>query len=250
VLNLGLHNVSLARPDSTIFYTNNLTNACADSQNNRCAVVQAFEASASQPWYYSCDITVSEVGNARTDVPAQHVSDQMAWLAAGAIALDGYGMRVPDDPFGLPQQAQLYPNDTFWGLPMGGDKNLMGELIALFAIGSIASAAFTNPPAYYDGMQPATGQRLNFTEPLYFFLLIGFTCGGQLLLLVIVSVMADRVTVRQDSHLAISDLLRPIAKRVEAQAGPYEKKAWKEIGKGIRTRYIKDPFVGWKFRDV
>jgi hypothetical protein len=250
VQNLGLQNVSLALPNSTTFYTNNLMHACADPKNSRCAVVQVFEASSLQPWYYSCDITISEVANTRADVPAQRVGDQMAWLAAGAIALQGYERSPPDDPLGLPQQAQLYPADTSWGTPMKGNVDYMGALIALFAIGSITGAALNNPPAYYNGMQPTAGQSLKFSDQGYFFIIIGLTCGGQLILFLVISVMADRVTVRPDSHLAIAALLRPIAKRMEGEAGAYEKKTWKRVGKRIRTIYIREPFVGWKLKDV
>jgi hypothetical protein len=250
VQNNGLHNVTLAKPNSTIFYTNDQPNACADPKNSRCAVVQVFEASNTQPWYYSCDITISEVGNARADIPAQHVSDEMAWLAAGAIALEGYEMTVPDNPSGPQQEAQLYPANSFWGWPMEGDADGMGKWIALFALGSIAGAALNNPPAYYNGMQPVAGQRLNFSDPLYFYLIIGLTCSGQLVLFVIISIMANRVTVRPDSHLAIADLLRPMVQRMETDAGPYEKRTWGRTGRGIRTRYIRDPIAGWKLRDV
>jgi hypothetical protein len=146
VQNHGLHNVSLALPNSTVFFTNYLQNSCTDSSNARCAVVNVFEASDTQPWFYRCEITIGEVQNARSDVPAQHFSDQMAWIAGAAIAIEGYMADVPDS---LKQEAQLYPDDSFWGYPMHGDADGMGKWIALFALGSIAGAAYNNPLAFF-----------------------------------------------------------------------------------------------------
>jgi hypothetical protein len=241
--------VSLALPNATTFYTNPGSNACKDPSNQRCAVVQAFEASDTKPWYYSCEITISEVSNNQA-IPTQNVSDQMASIAASAIALQGYVLDVPDDPDGPKQEVQIYPSDTYWGMPLGGDLNGMGSNIALFSIGAILGAAFNNPSTFYNGMQPQEGQHLIFNHPTYFYLIIALICGGQLVLLFTVSVLADRVVVLPESYIAAAALLRPVAQRMEADAGPYAKKRWKKFGKKIQAQYIEDRNMGWKLQDA
>lgn len=246
VENLGLWNVTLALPNSTVYFTNDEILSCEDPNNARCGIVYVFESSDTDPWFYQCEITIGEVQNALENFPAQQVTDQMAWIASASIALEGYLTDVPDS---LSQEAQLYPDGSFWGAPLAGNATAMGQRVSLFALTSIVGAAYNNPPAFFNGMQPQTGEILDFSDPLYFFLIIGLLCAGQFVLFLVTCILANRVHVRPDSHLAIAHLLNPLTQRLESKAGAYDKKSWEKAGRGLHTKYTWHEGSGWRLDD-
>ena len=227
VVNVGKVYVSHAVPE-TISYFTNANNQCGDNQ--RCSVVEAFEASSDDPWYYSCNITLDKTQNDPHDL--SFISDQMAYIATSSIAQMGYG-----DSTG--QEAQIYPQNSVWGYPLGGSKDDMGLTIATWALGSIAGATLFNPSSFYMGEQPSQGQYLKLGHPYFFYLIIGLICGCHLGFAVIVAILANRVMVGPNSHLKMSLLLRPIADSLEGVSGGKENDAYRAAKKQTQVRYEK-----------
>ncbi|KAA8576175.1 hypothetical protein EYC84_006330 [Monilinia fructicola] len=152
VQDIGSLSIASFAPDGTTFFTN-WSSDCPGIP--RCTVVQAFEASDTDPWYYTCNITVGPTKNDHHNV--SFISDEMAYIAARAIAnagyFDGYN---PGDL----QQTTSYPKKTVWGVPVHGDTSNIGTQIVLFGLSSIAGAAAFNPQSFFSGAEPHTGLTL------------------------------------------------------------------------------------------
>jgi hypothetical protein len=227
VANIGKVHVSHAAPETTSYFTN-ANNQCGD--NRRCSIVEAFETSSNDPWYYSCNITLGETQN---DPQGRSlISDQMAYIATSSIAQMGFS-----DSTG--QEAQIYPQNSVWGYPLGGSKDYMGLTMATWALGSIAGATLFNPPLFYMGEQPSQGQYLKLGHPYFFYLIIGMICGCHLGFAVIVAILANRVMVGPDSHLKMSLLLRPIADSLEGVSSGKVNTAYRAAKKQTLVRYEK-----------
>jgi hypothetical protein len=235
VANIGNVSVDSVVPDSITYFTN-LDNFC-NEDDTRCSIVEAFEASTSStPYYYKCNVTMGTTQNDPTNV--SYISDTMAFYATSSIAQIGY-----IDTWG--QQFQIYPNKSTWGLPAGGNADVVGLRMASFALGSIAGATLFNPVKYHDGTAPAQAFSLSLNHPIFFYLIIGLIAGCQLLFVVIVAVMANSVKVGPDGHLSMSLLLRPIADSLEGVSGGRENKAYENATKLYKVRYEKSRNGRW-----
>ena len=178
-----------------------------------CSVVEAFEASLTQPWFYKCNITVGEVMNA-TLHPAHDVGPSLRNMASAAIALQGYGLKssVPGTT-----QYQVYPSESAYGQPQGGYNDGMGSLIARFSIGVVTAAAqYSNQSQWLTvpGLQPQIGNQLGVSSWLYIYLILGLLVGAQGVGFVVVAFWANRVLVKDESVFSIATLLRPIMERL------------------------------------
>jgi hypothetical protein len=227
--------VSHKVPESTSFFTNMpnngtdfLYNRCSD--NDRCTIVEAFEASSTNPWYYKCNITVGKTLNDGQNV--SWISDDMAFNAGSSIAQIGY-----IDETG--QQVQIYPQGSQWGIPLDGNTTDMGMTMATFALGSIAGAALNNPSKSIIGAVPIQGSVLQVGHPFFFYTIIGLIVGCHLLFCTIVAMLANRVMVGPDGHLSMSLLLRPIADALEGVSGGRKNHAYKDATKNTTARYEK-----------
>lgn len=227
VENVGNMNVSHTRSDSITFFTEESNNCL---QSARCSVVQVFEASKTNPWYYNCIVTVGNTVNDPNN--RSHITDQMAYVAGSAIAQMGYS----DD---TGQEAQYYPPNSLWGNPLGGDAARMGQRVATFALGSIAGASLFNPMSTFPGPGPKEGFLLEVRHPKFFYLIIGLLCGCQLLFCIIVAVLANRVMVGPDGHLGMALLLKPIADKLEGVSNGVVNKAYRGAKKNTMVRYEK-----------
>lgn len=123
--------------NQTTFMTNPNSNDCGPG----CSTVNALEASDLKPWWYECNITVSETHNAT--LKEHQIGQPLAKMAAAGIALQGHIVEASQLTTG--DQFQYYPATSFYGYPNEGDVNLMGSNIAQFAIGVVATAADWNP---------------------------------------------------------------------------------------------------------
>ncbi|TVY45833.1 hypothetical protein LSUB1_G000091 [Lachnellula subtilissima] len=227
--------------ESTSFFTNMpnngtdfFANSCDD--NNRCSIVEAFEASKTDPWYYKCNITVGKTTNDPSN--DSWVSDDMAFLAASSIAQIGY-----TDEYG--QEVQIYPNGSFVGVPLYGNTTRMGMTMSTFAIGAIGGASMYNPTKVTKGIVPSQGSKLDVGHQYFFYTIIGLIMGCHLLFCTIVAVLANRVTVGPDGHLAMSLLLRPIADKLEGVSGGRKNNAYKNATKRTSARYEKAANGRW-----
>jgi hypothetical protein len=238
VANIGSVFVSQVLPKSTTFFNNNGVQ-CPD-KNQRCSVVEVFETSDTQPFYYKCNITL---GNTQGDPKnLSWVSDEMAQYATAAIAQGGY----VDVTL---QTAQIFPQTSIFGTPSAGDKDTMGLYLGWYALGAIMGAAIYNPNQYYEGSTPMQGQQLSIAHRFTFIglLLILLLC--QLIFIIIVAIWANKVKVGEESPIGMSVMMRPIADKLDDIGHGKETKALKKAKKQTMVKYEKDPINGaWSFK--
>jgi hypothetical protein len=87
-----------------------------------CGIVEAFEASKKQSWFYQCNITVGAVQNSL--LPEHEMGINLRRMAAGAIALQGFRPSLPGT-----KQYQVYPSQSTYGQPQGGVEDQLGSQI-------------------------------------------------------------------------------------------------------------------------
>jgi hypothetical protein len=220
-------------PNSTTFFVAEDSN-CAD--NDRCQVVQAFEASNTDPWYYKCNITLSKTYNDPANI--SYISDLMAQIATSSIAQTGFV-----DSSG--ETGEIYPQDSPWGIPLSGDNSSMELLMSEFAIGSIAGASVYNPFISYEGNAPNQGVYLELGHPYFFYLILGLICGCHLFFLIAVAVLANKVMVGPEGALSMALLLRPIADALDGISGGKENKAFRDAKRKTMVRYEKSGNGKW-----
>ena len=234
VANVGIVMVDSVVPNSITYFANE-DNWC--SEDGRCSIVQAFEASnVATPWYYTCNVTMGKTQNDPNNIT--WISDQMAYFATSSIAQTGY----VDFEY---QEFQIYPNKSNWGAPASGDGAAMGWRMTSFALGAIAGAAIFNPTKNVTDIAPIQAFQLTLNHPGPFYLIIGLICGCQLFFIIVVAVLSNRVKVGPDSHLSMSLMLRPIAESLEGVSGGRENKAYKNAKKSYHARYEKSRTGRW-----
>ena len=224
---LGNITVEETVPYSTTFLTHD-NHTCEDNQ--RCSIVEALEASDTDPWYYMCNVTMGETQNDPHNV--SYISDYMARIATASIAQVGY-----TDYLGV--AAQIYPRDSPWGSTANGSTEEIGMAIAVFAMGTIVGATMYNPYMSYVGSAPKQGVYLHVGHPYFFYLIIGLICGCHLIFIVVVAVLTNRVMVGPDGHLSMSLLLRPIADALNGVSGGKENKAFRDAKRNTTVLYEK-----------
>ena len=124
-----------------------------------CSIVEAFEASLTQPWYYSCNITVGQAMNAMYH-PEHDLGISLPTMASAAIALQGY---VLNSSATDGTQYQVHLSESVYGQPQGGYNSGMGSLMCQFAIGVVDTAAIYSSQSLWltiEGLQPETGNQL------------------------------------------------------------------------------------------
>lgn len=192
--------------NQTTYWTDVLNDAGACGTG--CTIVHAFESSETKPWYYQCNMAVGTVNNAT--LPEHAVSEEMRYLAGGAIAFQGYTFSQADN---VSVQYQYYPSQSYYGAAVAGDANAMGLNIGNFAINVLASAALNNPSWTVQGDQPQKGSALSVTW-VRLYLILGLIAGIQLVLMVVSSLVANLVFVKDASHLVVARTLRPLVERL------------------------------------
>ncbi|KAK1579717.1 uncharacterized protein LY79DRAFT_522246 [Colletotrichum navitas] len=190
--------------DQTTFMTNIGSN-CGPG----CAVVAAFEASDTSPWYYSCNVTVGQVANATR--PEHQVGSNLTALAAAAIALQGYAASSMATNASF--QYQIYPAESIFGTPLNGTTESMQKLLSRFAIGVIAVAAETNDKYVVEGTMPLKGTKLNVSHWNFINLILILTATLQLSLGVAAALVANRVVVPDGGAVEMAQVMRAMAIR-------------------------------------
>jgi hypothetical protein len=141
--------------------------------------------------------------------PEHFVGQNLAKMAASAIALQGYGIIGQNTT----TQYQYYPAASYYGSPAFGNSAVMGEGIGYFAIGAVAAAIRTNPTLAVPGNEPNQGVALS-VEWIYVHLILIFMLGGQFFLFVVSCLVSNMVVVKDDSPISVARLLRPIVERL------------------------------------
>lgn len=228
VANIGTVQVDTVLPNSTVYFTN-LDNLCDDA--GRCSIVEVFEVSDTDPWYYKCNITMGSTQNDPRNL--SYISNDMAYIATSSIAQVGYTVDY--------QQYYIYPKNSPWGDPAGGAKDKIGFRTAAYALGSIAGASLSNPAIFYEGPSaPSQAFSLTLGHAVFFYLILALIVASHFIFVVVVAILANRVKVGPDAYLSMSLLLRPIAEGLEgASNGRENSKAYKDAKKNTHVRYEK-----------
>ncbi|KAK8911568.1 hypothetical protein QC760_000584 [Botrytis cinerea] len=223
--------------NATTFFTD-MANLCPDIP--RCSIVQALETSdINTQWYYTCNITLSKTHNDEKNI--SYISDDMAWMSAGAIANTGYTYDVNY------QQTSSYPQKTIWGSPLHGNASQIGAQISAFGLSALSVAAAFNPSTTYFGQEPHTGFALGINHT-YFFLLIVFLIPlVQFVMCFVVAVWSNSVQVGDDAYIGMSLLLRPIADALFGVSGGVDNRAFREAKKRVLVRYERGVDGRWGF---
>lgn len=122
-------------PDHTTF----LHDPTSESKDSW-AIVRAFEASRTEPWPYSCNVSISPVKN--SIIKEHQLGVNLTQLVAPAITIQGYGASSIDHTDATTQhQFQSYPAGSIYGTPCNGDAEAMALRMARFAIGCILATS-------------------------------------------------------------------------------------------------------------
>ncbi|KAH7021396.1 uncharacterized protein B0I36DRAFT_393751 [Microdochium trichocladiopsis] len=183
-------------------YMINTTQSCGEG----CVPITVFEASLTNPWYYTCNTTVSPVANALR--PEHEISLGVRTMAAGGIALQGISSSWPANVT-VVAQSQNFPAEVFFGLPTNGSVSAVALVLSEFAIGVVASTAEWNDPLVIKGgTAPARGDVLTIKHTgAVMAILIGAVV-VQLVLEVGVAVWSYRVGVPPDDMVSQAQVLR------------------------------------------
>ncbi|KHJ30712.1 hypothetical protein EV44_g6291 [Erysiphe necator] len=221
-------------PDSTTYLTRSNHTCKGD---NRCSVVEVFESSATDPWYYVCEISLGQTQNDPQGVSS--VSDYLAQIATATIAQVGY-----TDSRGY--ASQIYPRESLWGQELKGDADSVGMAIGIYALSSIAGAAQFNPfTSYYTPNAPSPGYLLIFKHKKIFYAILIIVNIFHLSLVLIVN--TARSGPNEITGTCI--LLRPITDQFTTTQRQKDMKRYDEIMRQTYVRYEKDSDAKdlWKF---
>nr|XP_036581882.1 uncharacterized protein CTRU02_07959 [Colletotrichum truncatum]KAF6790439.1 hypothetical protein CTRU02_07959 [Colletotrichum truncatum] len=191
--------------NQTTYMTDNTENC-----GSGCRIVTAFEVADTASWYYSCNVTVSAVGN--VTLPEHEVSESLRSMAAASIALQGSAVLSLDDDN---LQYQIYPSESVFGLPTKGFNSSMAMTMARFAIGTLAVTAHSNDPMIVDGFPPVQGSHVVVDHWDYASLILMSVVLAQLILGLATAIIASRVVIPEGGPIAMAQVLRLVADRVQ-----------------------------------
>ncbi|KAG6003758.1 hypothetical protein E4U21_001761 [Claviceps maximensis] len=204
------------------------------------SIVTAFEASAVDPWYYKCNVSVAPVVNAL--IPEHQLGDNLKLMAPAAIALQGYGSSALGTNNTDRIQFQSYPAETFLGSTCSGSTSLMGYQTSSFAAGVILATAQSNSNLNVTGEMPLKGITLDINNWAYVHLLLGLIMGLQLVFALISIFLSNMVMVRDHSHFGEAALLRSALGDLSYQAIVCDERELASLFPESTTiKYICDP---------
>ncbi|RGP81370.1 hypothetical protein FLONG3_514 [Fusarium longipes] len=188
--------------EQTMFMTNTSTN-CGPG----CSTVTVLEKSAKDPWFYSCNTTVSSVTNGT--IAEHEVPEHVRLLAAQAIALQGFSV---DSTLGNSDlQYQVYPAQSPFGTPLQGMTQAMELIMSRFTAGVIAMTANVNSNIVIDGFPPTKGSSLNVDHWDYVWFVLAIIVLFQFLFSVVVAFMATKVVIPPEGATSMAKVLHALA---------------------------------------
>jgi hypothetical protein len=205
-----LQNVTL-QSNSTTYFTIPAEDGTPQGCGDRCARVYALENDGTSGFYYSCNVTVTNITN--TTRWHQQLPDRLARMAAMSIALTGYNY----DQSPNSTQSQAFDHDFFYGTYVDGNTTSMEWLLRVFAIATVASADRYNPYVQdaIPGDLPSQGVRLTLDHPEFIEAILGGIGGFHFVLFILGAYLANKAIVIDDSYLAISMQLNPVIERLK-----------------------------------
>lgn len=210
--------------------------------------ITAFEASATDTWFYSCEVSLGRVLNAV--IPGHELRENVTALAASAIALQGYGASQKATSDNTTQQFQSYPADSTYGAPQAGNATRMAMILSGFATGVVAVTAQANSNIHAPGLAPLRGVTLKIQNWKYVHIILCLILGVHLLLGLVSSLLANAVAVRGHSYLGIADLLRLVSQKLSYYRchGPHEKDNGPLDGPEPTLRYHQSRIGDYSFQ--
>ncbi|RKF78561.1 hypothetical protein GcM1_210033 [Golovinomyces cichoracearum] len=225
---IGRVNLSQPVPDSTTYIVRP-QNVCSGS--NRCSMVEVFESSLTDPWFYICDVTVGLTMNDVNGI--SYISDRMAQIATGSIANIGFANSDGTS-------SQTYPRESLWGQIAKGNPSNVGMTIGIFAAASIAGAAQYNPFKSHAGIAPSSGFVLMLNHEYAFYLILFLVISCHLAFVILAYSFARKFSIGPSGNISMSLLLKPITdiliKTMQEKGERYE-----EAQSNLCARYEKDP---------
>ncbi|KAK4162822.1 hypothetical protein QBC43DRAFT_73633 [Cladorrhinum sp. PSN259] len=139
-------------------------------------------------FYHECNVTVLP-----TDLNDKYTLPPMyGAMAAQSIALAGYVDPVFSRAVIETEYVQYDLDPSFGGRQYNSNKGV-ADMLARFAIGTVAAMAQTNPKVTVTGNQPRQGVRLEISLPVGFAIVLLLVALVQLLLLVLAVVLVQRL---------------------------------------------------------
>ena len=181
----------------------------------RCTKVQVLltadniTGSVPQPRFFRCNNTVSEVTNLETywNYASYAIADEQARMWAGAVGFSGFS-----NSSGSLEYVR-YEYASPWS-PIGSSTEAnMAQYLMAFTAGAIAAVDYNGPRVNVTGYYPVQAQVVDVTWEWAIALLAGIP-GCQFLVLLAVLVWANKVVIKDTSHLATARLLRPVVEKL------------------------------------
>ncbi|TQS34939.1 hypothetical protein Golomagni_04658 [Golovinomyces magnicellulatus] len=224
---VGRVNLSQPVPDSTTYIVRS-PHICPN--NNRCSVIEVFESSLTDPWFYVCEITVGLTMNDVNGI--SYISDRMAQIASVSIAHIGFA-----DTNGI--SSQTYPRESLWGQTAKGNPSDIGLTIGIFTTASLAGAAQYNPFTSHAGIAPSSGFVLMLNHEYVFYFILSLTIHCHLAFVILAYSFSRKFSIGPSGHISMSLLLKPITDiliKIRREKG----ERYEEAQTNLYARYEKD----------
>jgi hypothetical protein len=162
-----------------------------------------------EPRYFSCNNTVGRVTNLDSywGYDSYIVKDEQARLWAGAIGYSGFDNGVD------PMEYVRYDYASDWSPAGDSDNATMAQLLMAFTAGAFAANDENGPRVNVTGYYPVQAQVVDVEWTWTIALLAGIP-GVQFLVLLAVLKWANKVIIKDTSHLAVARLLRPVVEKL------------------------------------
>lgn len=210
------------------------------SSGDSWAIITVLEASDVRPRFYSCNVTLGPVVNAK--LREHQLETTVRRLSTQAIALQSYGpsttgtMNSTDT-----MQFQSYPVTDYYGEKARGDVNQMGSRISMFCIGALGGLSLNSPVVEVPGMAPIQSASIQVFDWNYVYMILGFTVGFQTLVSIASITVGSRVQINSRSHLAMATLLQPVTQDLgKAVYTADERHIAKLMGPRAKLAYVPD----------
>lgn len=160
------------------------------------------------PRFFSCNNTVGRVTNLDSywGYDAYIIADEQARLWAGAIGFSGFSD-------GDPMEYVRYEYASDWSPSGSSNEASISQLLMSFTAGALAANDANGPRVNVTGYYPVQAQVVDVEWKWTIALLAGIPA-VQFLVLLAVLIWANKVIIKDTSHLAVARLLRPVVEKL------------------------------------
>jgi hypothetical protein len=229
-------------------WMSNMDRTCGPRCTNVMMLLTADNRTDSVPFplWFSCNNTVGQVTNVdEYDEPAKYVMpDEQARAWAGAIGFNG----ITWSGTGPDLQYVVYEYESVWSLN-GYTNNdpgaaIVAQYVMAFTAEGIAATDVNGPRINVTGDYPTQAQVVDMEWKWAISLLAGIP-GGQFLVLLAVLIWANKVIIKDESHLATARLLRPVVDKLGEKGCLLTGDEITEVLGNFKLKYgVRDPPQG------